>query len=764
MIVCFSLAFSVPYFRILHWILCEHGMTHRLCVGCCLLILFSCTLLAQGVDIRGSVVDSVTGEKLPFANVVILKTNRGAASNINGFYLLPNVLPGTYEIAASSIGYERAVQTVTVLPGNPLTVHFRLRPKPVEFSEVVVTDRAKRELTEINTSIHVMEQRDVKAVPVTVQEDIFRAIQILPGVVSTSDVNSHFYVRGGAGDQNLILLDGMKIYNPFHAFGIFSIFDSDVIKTTEVYTGAFPPGFGGRLSSVVNMTTREGNASSFSGKANINFVSSKLQLEGPVFKDTRWLVSGRKSLFSGIFNRFLNKNVPLSFYDALVKVSREGENNALYGFQGFFSGDDLRSSKADEADYHWRNHAIGFTASGLIQDRLYVNAVGFENAFVAERDPKESKTVTPARTKVREVGVRANATLYTDSHDLFFFGFEFSFPTLEYDLINTYGAVRHLASSFVETWAWVRYQAKFEKLQIDGGFHTDIGSLFQRRSTVGLLQPRVNVSYLLHPDWKAKASYGQFNQNMITVNNEDDIISIFDAWIQVPNELRSEQSDHYVLGVEGNMARELSVSLQTYYKHYGSLVTYNRDKVDARDPDYVNGTGRAYGMETLMRYGASMFDFYAAYTLGWTTITTNNFSYYPRYDRRHTVNMLAVVRPLERLEATLRWEVGSGFPFTQTVGYYDRLLLGGIFDGSFVGETGKPYALLGEKNAARLPTYHRLDASVTYRFMLGPVKGSIGVSVINVYDRRNVFYFDRKTGQRVDMLPFFPSATLNLEY
>lgn len=739
-------------------------MTYRLLLVFSFVLLCPLKLVSQGVDIRGSVADSVTGEKLPFANVVILKTNRGAASNINGFYLLPNVPPGTYEIAASSIGYEREVRAVTVLPGDPLTINFRLRPKPVEFSEVVVTDRAKRELTEINTSVHVMEQRDVKAVPVTVQEDIFRAIQVLPGVVSTSDVNSHFYVRGGAGDQNLILLDGMKIYNPFHAFGIFSIFDADVIKTTEVYTGAFPPGFGGRLSSVVNMTTRDGNASSFSGKANINFVSSKLQLEGPVFEDTRWLVSGRKSLFSGTFNRFLNKNVPLSFYDALVKVSREGENNALYGFQGFFSGDDLFSGKEDEADYHWRNHAIGFTASGLIQDRLYINAVGFENAFVAERDPKESKTVTPARTKVREVGVRANATLYTDSHDLFFFGFEFSFPTLEYDLINTYGTARHLSSSFVETWAWVRYQAKFEKIQIDGGLHTDIGSLFQRRSSIGLLQPRLNISYLIHPDWKAKASYGLFNQNMITVNNEDDIISIFDAWIQVPDELRSEQSDHYVLGIEGNVMRELSASVQAYYKHYGSLVTYNRDKIDARDPDYVNGTGRAYGLETLIRYGVSIFDFYAAYTLGWTTVTTNNFTYYPRYDRRHTLNMLAVARPLEGLEAALRWEVGSGFPFTQTVGYYDRLLLGGIFDGSFVGETGKPYALLGEKNAARLPTYHRLDVSVTYRFTLGPVKGSVGFSVINVYDRRNIFYFDRKTGQRVDMLPFFPSATLNVEY
>ncbi|HEY5614655.1 MAG TPA: TonB-dependent receptor [Bacteroidota bacterium] len=740
-------------------------MAFRVFLAVCCVVLIAVPLSAQAlVDIRGVVSDSTTGEKLPFANVVILNENKGAASNINGFYLIPNVKSGTYQLAASSIGYGREVRTVTLFPGDPVTVNFKLKPQAVEFDEVVVTDRAKRELTEINTSIHVMEQRDIKAVPVTVQEDIFRAIQILPGIVSTSDVNSHFYVRGGSGDQNLILLDGMKIYNPFHAFGIFSIFDSDVIKTTEVYTGAFPPGFGGRLSSVVNMTTREGNSSSFSGRANINFVSSKLQLEGPLLQDTRWLVSGRKSLFSGTFDRFLKKNVPLSFYDALLKISREGDNNASYGFQGFFSGDDLRSPNAEEADYHWRNHAVGFTASGLLQDRLYINAVGFENSFYAERNPKDSKTITPASTRITEVGVKTNATLYTDSHDLFFFGFEFSFPRLEYSLVNNFGVRRTLSSSYVETWAWMRYQAKFDKFQIDGGLHTDIGSLFQRAGSFELIQPRINMSFVLWPEWRGKLSYGRFNQNIITVNNEDDVISIFDAWIQVPDNLESEQADHYVIGLEGNVLRELSTSFQTYYKKYGSLVTYNRDKIDAVDPDYVNGTGRAYGVESLIRYGIPFMDLYAAYTIGWTTITTNNFTYSPRYDRRHTLNLLSVFHVADGLEVSFRWELGSGFPFTQTIGYYDRLNLNDIFDGEFAGETGKPYSILGPKNEARLPTYHRLDGSVTYRFTVGPIKGTAGIHVINLYDHQNVFYFDRKTGQQINMLPFFPSATLHVEY
>jgi outer membrane receptor for ferrienterochelin and colicin len=169
---------------------------------------------------------------------------------------------------------------VEVRGTQPIVVNIHLPSKPVQFNEVTVTGAAKRELSEIHTSVHVLEQRDIKAVPVAAQEDIFRSIGILPGIVSTSDVSSQFYVRGGAGDQNLILLDGMRIYNPYHAFGIFSVFDPDIVSTTEVYTGAYPAEYGGRLSSVINMTTKDGGANAFSGRANINFLSTKLQLDG----------------------------------------------------------------------------------------------------------------------------------------------------------------------------------------------------------------------------------------------------------------------------------------------------------------------------------------------------------------------------------------------------------------------------------------------------------------------------------------------------
>jgi hypothetical protein len=557
----------------------------------------------------------------------------------------------------------------------------------------------------------------------------------------------------------------MKIYNPYHAFGLFSVFDPDIVKTTEVYTGAFPAEYGGRLSSVVSMTTRDGSVNSLSGRANINFLSTKLQLDGPAIRNTTWLVSARKSLFSHSFTRFLNKNLPLSFYDGFAKVVfQPGETQVKSGFQFFLSGDDLKSSDPAEPDYSWRTSAMGFAAAGLIEDRVYVTAVAFESRATAQRDAKQSKTIAAASTSVVETGMRASATIHTDSGDLLLIGCDFAFPKLDFSTTNSFGARTELASSLVDAFASVRYQTARGKLKYDVGLLLDFGSLMVRSGGIEVFQPRINLSYALWNTWKAKVAVGRFTQSVITVNNEDDVISVFDAWIRVPEELRSERADHYVLGLGGNIIPALSTNLEAYYKDYGSLALYNRDKVGPRDPDYVGGKGSAHGVESMLRYADQYVDLYAAYTFSLTTVTSNGFTYYPRYDRRHNLNLLSVVHVSTGFDVTLRWTWGSGFPLSQSVGYYDRLHMQDLFRGSYLGETGEPYIVLGGKNAARLPAYHRLDASAMYRFTTRLTNGYVGVQIVNLYDRKNIFYFDRKTGQRTNMLPFFPSATLALEF
>ena len=721
-------------------------------------------LMAQVTDIRGFVSDSVTAQRIPFANVVIVNTSWGAATNNSGFYLIPNVPQGQYEIAVSIIGYERKVQRVLVRPGRPIDLDFQLAPTPIESEEVLITAPRRRDLTEIHTSVHLLDMKDIKLTPVLAQEDVFQALKMLPGIVSTSDVSSKFYVRGGAGDQNLVMVDGMKIYNPFHALGIFSVFDPDIVQNVEMYTGAFPAGYGGRLSSVVNISSRDGRADRPSGRASVNFLSSKVQLEGPALANTSWMVNARKSLFSQTFKRIVNQNVPVSFYDVFFKFKAQPFGAAKIDLSLLNSSDELLFSSVDEPNYHWNNSAIGIAFSNLIADRLFVQALAYSCSYRADRDAKASKVITPSSTSVKEPGLHAAATYYTDAQNLFFFGFDFSFPQLEYSLVNLAGVPMTLSSGFAEASAWVRYQARYDPWLFDIGLHGELASVVGGEQGVKAFQPRLNVSYQLFGGWRAKASAGLFSQRSITVSNEDDVMSIFDAWIKVPENLTPEKAIHLVLGVEGNVVENASVSLQSYYKDYSSLVAYNRDKVHANDPDYVTGTGSSYGLEMMVRAKVMDIDLYATYALSRTVVNNRGFEYHPRYDRRHHINLLATVRPFERADVSLRWEYGSGFPYTQSTGYYDRLLLGDALPGQFELETGEPYLILGSKNAARLPAYHRLDLSMAYRFDMLGLRGIIGGQVINLYDNKNVFYFDRKSGQRVNMLRFFPSLTLTLEY
>jgi hypothetical protein len=719
---------------------------------------------AQTIDVRGVVIDSTTGEKIPFASVLILNTTKGASTNLAGFYLIPNIPTGTYDVSASSIGYHRKTKTITIRRGEAIQVNFDLVEEAVEMSEVIITERAKRELKEIQTSVQVMDQRDLKLVPTTVQADVFRSIQILPGIVSTSDVSSQFYVRGGAGDQNLILIDGMRIYNPYHALGIFSIFDSDIIQTSEIYTGAFPPGFGGRLSSVVNLISRDGRKTSFAARANVNFLSSKIQAEGPIGENIRFFTNARKSFSSNTFSKFLNQDAPLSFYDMFTKVTMEGNGGtARYSGVAFLSGDDIRFGTESEADYSWSNKAIGVTGSGLLDERIFVSAVAYGSAFQATREAHESAQ-TPAASSVKDFTVRTNATLYTDSKTLYFFGFEFNFPSLEYSLVNNAGNEVVLKETLADVSAWFRTQVSGDIWQFDGGVHLDMTTLFRGNSSYWF-QPRLNMSMGMFHDWRVKLSYGRFTQYVITVNNEDDLISLFDAWIAVPEDLEPQRSDHYVLGVGGSLMALLGLDIQGYYKDFSSLITYNRDKLVASDPDYINGSGRAYGAEVMLRYEHPLVDLLSTYALSWTKLRTGSFEYAPRYDRRHSLKLLGVVRPIRNLDVSIRWDYGSGLPYTPSVASYNRLPFTDVYRNPTLYETGSKYLALSEdKNSYRLPMYHRMDVALTYRIHLGRFSFGLGASITNVYDRKNIFYFDRQTGNRVNSLSFFPSGMVTIEY
>jgi hypothetical protein len=721
-------------------------------------------LVAQTGNIYGIVVDSLTKQRIPFANVSIIGTQRGAASNNVGFYYIPKLAPGTYEIEARVMGYISLRKKVSLNSDQGLEVNFEIVPTEIEVQEVLVNAPRKRLELEMSTSVHVVQKQELKAVPVAAQQDLLQSLKILPGIVSTSDVSSRFYVRGGAGDQNLFLFDGIRIYYPFHALGIFSTFNPNVVDNVEVYTGAFPPGLGGRLSSVVNVFTRDGRADKLQGSANVNFMSSEIELEGPFIGGSSLLVDARKSISSQTFSKIVGQTIPISFYDATVKLSTQPGGIRKFDATFITSGDELRSSSPDEPDYSWRNTGFAINGSTLPGEQLFLQWLVFGSIYSADRDAKDSKVITPASTSVKHYGLRTSATLYTSPEDLYYFGFEFGVPSLDYSYVNALGVPQQLTSTFIEPLAWVRYMAKYGGLEIDGGLHVEVGSLFSSGNFSQEVQPRLNLSYPVIGTWRAKLSFGRFSQRMLTVGNEDDVISIFDAWIQVPENVPPERADHFVAGLSGNLTEQTSLNIEAYIKNYTSLVVFNRDKVDVTDPDYVQGTGKSSGIEMMVRSKIDWIDLYLAYSLSWARVDNEGLNYYPRYDRRHHVNLMAIAHPAKGLSMALRWEYGSGFPFSQTVGYFDQLTLGGALPGQFELENGTPYLMLGAKNAARLPSYHRLDANFSYNLTLLGFDVSVGLDILNVYDNKNFFYFDRKIGQSINMLPFYPSASITVKY
>jgi hypothetical protein len=721
-------------------------------------------MVGQKSDIRGVVSDSASGEKIPYATVRIVELSRGSVTNNNGFYLIAGIPPGVYTVSAHSIGYPNQSRQVTIRGGGPVTVNFGLSSAPVELMGVEVIGGRKSEISEISTSTHVLSQTDISHVPVIGQGDLFRSIQILPGVVSTADVSSKFFVRGGGGDQNLILLDGLKIYNPFHAFGLFSIIDPEIVKSTEVYTGGFPAGFGGRLSSVVNIITEDGNNTTFKGKAGLNFLSGSLQLEGPLPNNNSWIVSMRRSLFDDSYNKFLRNPPPISFYDLFAKAKFGGGIYGNYSANIFISQDDIVSPSPDEPDHFWNTTAASLKISDLLQDRVYYETIISVNNFSISRNAKNSLLIQPAQSSIRDISIRTDLTMYTESEDLYFLGFEVS--GIRYFFEYTTASKKRIAvdKSNGEFWSWFRYRTRIGKIGLDIGLHSDLIGLVSASELTTAFQPRMNISYTFDNEWRLKGSYGIFTQRLMTLTNEDDIVSLFEAWIMVPKEDQPQKASHYTIGLEGNIFSELSASVQYYLKNYSSLALYNRDKKFASDPDYMRGTGRAYGIETMVRYSFSAVDLYLAYTWGKTEVSIGSYTYPPRYDRRHNLHLLGIVRVWDNIECSVKWELGSGYAYSQTIGLYQRLTLSGLGRDSFVDETGSGYLIIGDKNAARMPAYHRMDITMTYRFHFSLLAGETGVSIINAYDNRNILYYDRKTSQTITMLPFFPAAFVRVEF
>jgi hypothetical protein len=724
------------------------------------------TFAQQTGTLRGLVTDSLSGEVLPYSNVLIEETSFGASTDLRGIFTITGIPANKeYIIRVTFVGYVTKFIRVTVKPNQVVQLNIPLAESTIRLQEIEKVGEKVLQTNETNLGLQKLSVRELEMLPKGVETDIFRSLQFLPGVQTTGDISARYYVRGGASDQNLVLLNNIPIYNPFHALGLFSIIDPEMINALEFYKGGFTAEYGGRLSSVLNMITKDGNKNRYSGNASVGFLTAKAGIEGPI-PGGSFIITGRKSLFDNVLKKFLNyKDAPFSFYDLSAKLNYatlDTKSLTKFSVQGFNSHDGLINADPSKADYSWTNNLYGFYWFQAWQDVPIYSEVNFSvSTFDGSISPKLS-SAKEKENSIRDITLAADFTNVYDSRDEIRVGYELKSLKTAYNFENLQGTKSALAQQALHFSLYAKYKfLRFEKIGADIGTRINLLSLTKQHAPV--FEPRINLTYAVFPWIILKGAWGIYSQELITLTNENEIISLFEPWSIVPKYLPVPEAVHYVAGLEFRLPDGITFNTEVYYKDLKRTVELNPYKVEDSDPDLVLASGEAYGAEFMFKYSHPYFQFTTSYSLSWSYRNINDWISYPRYDSRNAISSNVIINFGDGWEASLSWFFHSGLPFTQIVGYYDKLYLNDLYGyGGFYGNY-IPYTLLGDPNLGRLPSYHRLDAGLTKKIDISFTKIEISINVLNVYDRANIFYFERDTGKRVNMLPVLPTALIRVE-
>ena len=736
------------------------------------LLLPAAILLAQdNSTISGFVREDETGEPVAYANVFIKDSDLGTASNVDGYYVITNVHSGNLKITVSIIGYEMVTQEINVQENQNLRLNFRMERTVLEGQTVDVFGEAQKMRQLVEPSRVTLDLRTLEIAPAFVEPDLFRTVQMLPGVQTLNDFSSALYVRGSTPDQNLIMMDGITIYNPYHLGGIFSTFNTDAIKEADFHAGGFPARYGGRMGAILNVINREGNTEEFQGNANISLVSSKALLEGPIpnilgMKGS-WMVAGRRTYFDQIINAILwaqgNKEdfkFPYYFYDYQVKVNIDLNPDHRLTYSRFYGDDVLGISFTErdesydvlsdyyedtrftfEIDWPWGNHTNNLTWRWLISPKLVARTFvansryrfHFDMAFMEEGDWEMGSQNGNYRDQftfdfydiVDDRTIETELSWYgINNHQLmsglqvkqvdFDLGMEFEYSNLD---TTIYLNPLDMKDKTVETSIFI--QDKWDvtsKLAMQLGIRVMDYSLHDNV----YVDPRFGIKYLLRQDLSLKLSLGRYHQFLTIANPEDETLRIIDFWLGIPADHQATYADHAILGVEYLSENNWLFRVETYYKHFENLITLKQGELFQEEEEELRFTpfnefydtrAYSYGLELLFKKTAGRLRGWVGYTIAVTKKHIDKFGwYYPKYDRTHTVNVVGDVGIFKNIHFSTALQVSSGQPFTPPLGRYEHWTA--QHDPYLPSWYGNENFLVGKKNSERLPLYFRLDISL----------------------------------------------------
>lgn len=760
---------------------------------------------AKSATLSGFVYDEANGEALIGANAYIKKLNIGGTTNLSGYFAIPNVPVGQHTLIISYMGYKTLPLQVNIKSSGNEILKINLKSDAILTKEVVVTGDSVRTIDKLFAkpiSKIELNAQQINSIPRFIEADLLRSLQTLPGIQPLSDFSSALYIRGGTPDQNLYLIDGTDVYNPEHAFGLFSTFNTNAIKKVELSKGGFGAEYGGRLSSVLNVTNLDGNRNRMQGDVSISLLSASTTLQAPLGSIGSISGSFRRTYLDQTIAKFVDDIPQYYFYDGNLKAFFDlGEKDKVVA--SFYGGQDVLNYKFDNKKddspsfkYDWGNYTGSVNWKKIFTPELFasfwITGSKFKSNF--DFDEFDFKEIN----EISDVTFKGNLEYYNSKHFNVKFGFEQKNIKTYYKEEFSNGLVisdknRNQYTGYITT-NW----RPNEDWDIEAGLRYD---LFHSETDYTSLDPRLSIKYRLDETTNLKFSSGVFHQYLHRIPR----YFITSLWFSSDKNLGGSSANHFILGFQKEISSIYEFEIEAYYKKYNSIYDFNQTflaNVEASSYTADNkpiftetnnlfnkGNGSSYGIEALMRKDYGSITGWLGYSYAKTEYTFDKINsgdaYTPRHDRTHTVNFVANIdygKLQDELFNTNVFEDGNS-----------KWLIGF----NFVYSTGQPITMPGSAyavnkmpdwyvnkenillyptaiNSVKLPPYARLDFSLTYEKNYGSWTLAPYLQIFNLGNRKNVWFIRYKTEikenkilqevETVNMLPLLPSIGVNIKF
>ncbi len=774
-------------------------------------------------SISGFIKDAKDGEPIPFTTATISyldsdKILKGTTADIDGYYILTNVDRGEYNLNISIIGYQIYNQLITIDSDNK-RINVNLTAEAINFNEVSISSERTRFEENVEVSRINISSEEIKMIPAFVESDIFRTLQYFPSVTSANDFNAALIVRGGSPDENLILLDGTQIYNPYHVGGIFSTFNADLISDTEFLAGGFPAQYGNRLSSVLSITSKEGNSKKGrlpeswkikkywdynDVKADVSLLSSKISAQGPIYKGS-WILTGRRTYFDTFvtaFNRIQENDNPFIYYfwDTHFKIQTTPFKYNKFIYSQFNGSDDLKVDiNSDDFpsvkfDWNWTNNTkslawnyfpnSNFTIQTMLSKTEYNFDVGFEIDFSSIQDDvdeycEENDSIPNDTTfiadlnyildnNVRDISLNQDIKYFVNDKLDLEFGWESKFLKMTYSEEfadqQTYNNNENpnINSGYLKS----LYKPN-PILSFDLGLRVSKSSYYSNT----IFDPRIGIKYMANSDLALKFMWGKFSQFMFTINQDEELLRLVDFWQAIGKNQLPQANQHFVLGLEYWISDGNIFTMEMYYKPYSTLYDLSVVYTDVTDESsfFTSGEGQNSGIELLYQFNNNKINGWVGYSYSFVNreidlnkdgiIQEKSENYPSNYSKPHSMNFVLNYKLSEKKNTFLGFTgvLSSGAPYTPVIGksFYTSA--------EQYGSLEQPYAYLsniyGSKNSTRYPMYFRADVSLTRdgRIFKKPVQWKF--QVVNITNNFNVLFYNwnhYSSPSKVSAVSMFP--------